>query len=56
MSLNINGDIGLGGDSWNVKTRARAAVNPSNINPDRSQGFILAVDGCFLFYDLLAEA
>jgi hypothetical protein len=52
----MNGVMGLGGDIWSVKNRARTAVNPSNINPDRSQGFILDVDGCFLFYDLLAEA
>ena len=27
----------------------RIAVNPTNINPDNIQGFILAVDGCFPF-------
>jgi hypothetical protein len=44
----------------------RTAVIPTNINPDKSQGFILAVDGCFpsvsyelksirYYDDLLAE-
>ena len=56
----------MGGAAWNINTTVRTAVNANKINPDRSQGFILADGGCFLYvsnglksirhiYDLLAE-